>query len=139
MKLNRELGISLVYITHDLTTAYQVCDNVVVMYGGSIVEAGHVESVIHTPQHPYTQLLVSSIPLMDRSQRWAEDEIEEPASGAGRVVTGCKFAPRCRFVMQGCWEAQPPLYRVGTESAAACILHRDGGALNAEELVEVLG
>jgi peptide/nickel transport system ATP-binding protein len=137
--LNRELGISIVYITHDLTTAYQVCDNVIVMYGGSIVEAGHAESVIHNPQHPYTQLLVASIPLMDRSQRWGEDEIDEPAASAPRVVTGCKFAPRCRFVMEGCWEAQPPLYRVGAESAAACILHREHGVLNAEELVQVLG
>lgn len=136
--LNRDLGISIVYITHDLTTAYQVCDNVIVMYGGSIVEAGRAESVIRNPQHPYTQLLVSSIPLMDRSQRWVEEEIEEAATVAERKVTGCKFAPRCRFVTEGCWEAQPPLYRVGEESAAACVLHREGGVLSAQELVQVL-
>ena len=136
--LNRELGISIVYITHDLTTAYQVCDNVIVMYGGSIVEAGHAESVIHNPQHPYTQLLVASIPLMDRSQRWGEEEIDEPVLGTPRPITGCKFAPRCRFVMEDCWKAQPPLYRVSSESAAACILHREAGVLSAEGLVEVL-
>jgi peptide/nickel transport system ATP-binding protein len=136
--LNRDFGISIVYITHDLTTAYQVCDNVIVMYGGSIVEAGHAESVIHNPQHPYTQLLVASIPLMDRSQRWAEDELDEPSTNAPRIISGCKFAPRCRFVMERCWQVQPPLFRVSDESAAACILHQEGGVLTAEELVQVL-
>lgn len=136
--LNRDFGISIVYITHDLTTAYQVCDNVIVMYGGSIVEAGHAESIIHNPQHPYTQLLVASIPLMDRSQRWAEEELDEPALSAPRIISGCKFAPRCRFVMEQCWQAQPPLFRIGDESAAACLLHQEGGVLTAEELVQVL-
>jgi oligopeptide/dipeptide ABC transporter ATP-binding protein len=109
------------------------------MYGGSIVEAGRAESVIHNPQHPYTQLLVASIPLMDRSQRWAEEEMDEPEINATRTVTGCKFALRCRFVMEDCWKAQPPLYRVNQECAAACILHREAGVLNADELVQVLG
>lgn len=138
-RLNRDMGISIVYITHDLTTAYQVCDNVIVMYGGSIVEAGHAEKVIRTPQHPYTQLLVSSIPTMDRSQRWAEEEVEESVTTAPRKITGCKFAPRCRFVMDECWQAQPPLYHTREQSGAACILHRDGGVLSGEELTQVLG
>ena len=136
--LNRDLGISIVYITHDLTTAYQVCDNVIVMYAGSIVEAGHVEKIIHNPQHPYTQLLVSSIPTMDRSQRWAEEEGDEPATLTTRVVTGCKFAPRCQFVREECWQAQPPLYRAGKESAAACILHAQNGVLDEQELEQLL-
>lgn len=136
--LNRDLGISIVYITHDLTTAYQVCDNVIVMYGGSIVEAGRAESVIQNPQHPYTQLLVSSIPLMDRSQRWVEDEDVEPAVITEREVTGCKFAPRCRFVTEACWEAQPPLYHIAGESGAACILYKENGVLSSEEVVHVL-
>jgi len=74
-KLNTEFEISLLYITHDLTTAYQVCDDIVVLYQGSVVEAGSVERVIREPKHPYTQLLVSSIPLTDRSKRWGQDEI----------------------------------------------------------------
>ena len=54
-QLNRELGISVIYITHDLTTAYQICDNIVVLYRGSVAEAGSVEQVIQAPKHPYTQ------------------------------------------------------------------------------------
>jgi peptide/nickel transport system ATP-binding protein len=137
--LNRDMGISIVYITHDLTTAYQVCDNVIVMYGGSIVEAGRAENIIRNPQHPYTQLLVSSIPTMDRSQRWAEEELEEPATTVPRKITGCKFAPRCRFAIEECWQAQPPLYHASEQTGAACVLHRDGGVLSSEELTQVLG
>jgi len=65
--LNRNLDISIIYITHDLTTAFQICDNILVLYKGQVVEAGAVEKVIGDPRHPYTQLLVSSIPLPDLS------------------------------------------------------------------------
>ena len=62
MQLNQERGISIIYITHDLATAYQVADNIIVLYRASVAEAGDVERVVKTPQHPYTQLLVASIP-----------------------------------------------------------------------------
>lgn len=80
--LNTEFGISLLYITHDLTTAYQICDNIVVLYQGSVAEAGSVEKVIHEPQHPYTQLLVSSIPQPDRSRSWGDGR--DPGVGSDR-------------------------------------------------------
>ena len=69
-QLNREFGISLVYITHDLTTAYQISENIVVLYRGSVAEAGDVELVVKQPKHPYTQLLVSSVPQPDPRQPW---------------------------------------------------------------------
>ena len=64
-ELNQEFGISLIYITHDLTTAYQISENIIVLYRGSVAEAGDVEQVVGDPQHPYTQLLVGSVPLPD--------------------------------------------------------------------------
>jgi oligopeptide/dipeptide ABC transporter ATP-binding protein len=136
--LNRERDISIVYITHDLTTAYQVCDNVMVMYAGSIVEAGRAENVIRAPQHPYTQLLVSSIPLMDRSQRWAEDDGEGAVTDGERVNHGCRFAPRCKFVQDNCWDAPPPLYRVNEQNAAACYLHSEHAELQDQDVAHVL-
>jgi oligopeptide/dipeptide ABC transporter ATP-binding protein len=136
--LNRDMGISIVYITHDLTTAYQVCDNVMVMYAGSIVEAGHAESVIRNPQHPYTQLLVSSIPLMDRSQGWAEDDGVGMEMVVGRENSGCRFAPRCKFVHEACWQTPPPLYRVSDHNAAACFLHQESGELPGQDVAHVL-
>ena len=75
-ELNRRYGISILYITHDLTTAYQICDNILIMYSGAVVEAGAVEQVIREPKHPYTQLLISSIPLPDKSKRWIDIDTE---------------------------------------------------------------
>jgi peptide/nickel transport system ATP-binding protein len=120
--LNRDLGISILYITHDLTTAYQVCDNIIVMYAGSIVEAGTVEKVIRDPQHPYTRLLIASIPLVDRTRRWAEESADEAATRVSRATNGCKFAPRGRWAEESCWQSPPPLYQTERDRAVACIL-----------------
>ena len=136
--LNRDLGISILYITHDLTTAYQVCDNIMVMYGGSVVEVGNAEKVIRAPQHPYTRLLISSIPLMDRSKRWADEEADEPALKDARLVSGCKFAPRCRWAEESCWQVAPPLYRTEPDRAAACVLYRENAVLEAQDMAQVL-
>lgn len=137
--LNRDLGISIVYITHDLTTAYQVCDNIIVMYGGQVVEAGAVGNVIRDPQHPYTQLLVSSIPLMDRAQRWEEQAENEPNRPNGRSSTGCKFASRCRWSEERCWTTPPPLYQTDATRAVACVLHDDNPVLESHDVTEVFG
>ena len=61
-QLNEEFGISVIYITHDLTTAYQISENIIVMYSGSVAEAGDIGLVVKQPQHPYTQLLIGSVP-----------------------------------------------------------------------------
>jgi len=138
LKLNRELGISLVYVTHDLTTAYQVSENIMVMYQGSVTEVGDVELVIKDPRHPYTQLLVGSIPLPDPKRRWSQ------ASGPGVIQAssdankGCKFADRCPHVMPMCWESRPPLFRVDFARAATCHLYREADTVDGVELMETL-
>ncbi|CAI8012585.1 Oligopeptide transport ATP-binding protein OppF [Geodia barretti] len=93
--LNRDFGISVIYITHDLTTAYQMCDNIIVMYRGSVAEAGSVEEVIQNPKHPYTQLLIDSVPQPDPKAAWGEDEDEsvDRVDEASMVTDQCKFAP----------------------------------------------
>ncbi|MFN8619264.1 MAG: ABC transporter ATP-binding protein [Chloroflexota bacterium] len=136
-KLNTEFGISLVYITHDLTTAYQVCDNIMVLYQGSVAEAGSVEKVIREPKHPYTQLLVSSIPLTDRTKRWGEDEVPVPEASAGRATSGCRFAPRCPYAMEPCWSTLPPLFQTDADRAASCFLHQQSPVLRSEEIGRV--
>ena len=78
--LNRDFGISIIYITHDLTTAYHVSDDILVLYQGSLAEAGDVELVIKQPEHPYTQLLVNSIPWADLNRRWDETPIQARGS-----------------------------------------------------------
>ncbi len=132
--LNRELGISILYITHDLTTAFQICENIVILYQGTVAEAGPVERVIGAPRHPYTQLLVSSIPLPDLSRKWGGDELHIPEASAGRKTSGCKFAPRCPHVMEMCWGNVPPKFLPDGERLATCFLYRDKPVLAAADI-----
>jgi oligopeptide/dipeptide ABC transporter ATP-binding protein len=131
-KMNDQLGITILYITHDLTTAYHVCDYIMVLYRGSVMEAGDVDSVIANPQHPYTQLLIDSIPWPDLTRKWGQQEIttDEAKSRLG----GCKFASRCPHVMEKCRQAQPPLYQIDATRAAACYLFEDQPQLAGEHL-----
>ena len=109
-KLRDEQQVSVVYITHDLATAYYISDRIAIMLRGFIVEAGPVQKVLENPLHPYTQLLQESVPKPVTSARdeWAKHidlgtlEVKE----YGRV--GCKYAGRCPFVMDKCHEADPP-------------------------------
>jgi peptide/nickel transport system ATP-binding protein len=136
-RLNRELGISVIYITHDLTTAYQICDNILVLYRGAVAEAGGVEQVIQAPKHPYTKLLVSSIPVPDRRRRWTGEDLPETDSPAPRVSHGCQFAPRCPSVMDGCWQHRPAFYRTDEHRVASCFLYQDSPILETPDVAEV--
>jgi peptide/nickel transport system ATP-binding protein len=120
--LNEDLGISFVYITHDLTTAYQVSDNILVLYKGRLAEVGDVESVIKNPKHPYTQLLVGSIPLPDPNRRWGENVIAASTDESEASRQGCMFASRCPHVMDICRTSVPPLFQSSTHRAASCFL-----------------
>jgi oligopeptide/dipeptide ABC transporter ATP-binding protein len=142
MKLKRELGISLLYITHDLTTAYQISDNIYILYRGAVAEVGSVEQVIKNPQHPYTRLLVSSIPLPDPDHHWGgEAELERKAAAtksAGKPLLGCKFANRCPFAMKECHETPPPLYRTNEDRAVACYLYKESASVEGQVMAEAL-
>ncbi len=134
--LNRDLGISILYITHDLTTAYQISENIVVLYLGEVAEAGSVERVIREPKHPYTRLLISSIPLPDRKRRWGDENIPD-VENSGRTNTGCRFAPRCPAVMERCWSALPPLYLIEPNRAASCFLYDDKSVMPSNDLAQL--
>jgi len=126
-KLNEDFGISVLYITHDLTTAYQISQNIIVLYGGSVAEAGDVELVVRQPKHPYTQLLIGSIPSPNPRHRWTKRPVVEARAAANG---SCKFAPRCPAAMPRCWEMHPPIYQADAHRVVACYLH--DGAPTAE-------
>jgi oligopeptide/dipeptide ABC transporter ATP-binding protein len=134
--LHEEMGISIVYITHDLATAYQISDTILVMYRASVVEAGAVEPIVERPEHPYTKLLIASIPRVSTDRTWMSDAIPAPAG----VVTrgGCSFVDRCPVAMAECSEAAPPMYRTEAERAVACYRHRGAPELAAADLGKVL-
>jgi oligopeptide/dipeptide ABC transporter ATP-binding protein len=139
-QLNQDFGISLIYITHDLTTAYQISQNIIVLYRGSVAEAGDVERAVRDPRHPYTQLLVGSIPLPNPDHHWqGEAAASQVAQRAASTADGCKFTARCPHAMEDCLWAPPPLYQLEPNRAAACYLYRDKPELKAEELDKVLG
>lgn len=137
-KLNKDYGISIIYITHDLTTAYHVANSIIVLYRGSVMEAGSIDRVIKAPQHPYTRLLIDSIPWPDINRKWGQSEIVAREQDHGSVETGCKFASRCPFVMDKCRRAHPALYQVAPEQVAACFLYDDQPVVARERLSEVL-
>lgn len=85
LRLKRDYGISFLYITHDLSTAYEISDEIVILYQGEVVEQGNAQQVIRDPQHEYTQLLIRSIPIPDPDLRW-KDRLEIPASLLNRNV-----------------------------------------------------
>jgi oligopeptide/dipeptide ABC transporter ATP-binding protein len=121
-KLNKEFGISLLYITHDLTTAYQISQNIIVLYGGSVSEAGDVELVVQRPKHPYTQLLIGSIPSPNPRHRWMTRGTAD-AANRGSANGSCRFAARCPSAMPRCWEMHPPLFQSDEHRVVACYLH----------------
>lgn len=133
--LQRDHGVSIIYITHDLTTAYHIAKSIIVLYRGGVMEAGDVDQVIKSPQHPYTQLLVDSIPWPNLNQRWGEHPII--AREAGGTGEGCPFRSRCPMAMEIC-RTRPPLYQVRPTQAAACYLHEREPQIVAERLSELL-
>ena len=134
-QLNQERGISIIYITHDLATAYQVADNIIVLYRASIAEAGDVERVVKSPQHPYTQLLIASIPRVTTERNWIVEENRPAATRA--TPAGCRFAARCPVAMPLCLDAPPPLFRTETNRAVACYQYRDAATLPPEAMASV--
>src|SRR5215831_5728238 len=94
-KLTDEHGISILYITHDLATAYQVSDSILVLYRAHVAEAGAVEQVVTAPQHPYTQLLIAAIPRAHATRDWLAQDGEANLGDRARTSKGCCFADRC--------------------------------------------
>ncbi len=121
LKLNKETGTSIIMITHDLGVVAQMCQRLIVMYAGKVVEEGTVEEIFLKPKHPYTQGLIQSVPDM-RNKKQRLYSIKGTVPKPGSIKHGCTFAPRCEFVTEDCLASEPPLY--GTEHRVRCIMHK---------------
>ena len=125
LKLRDEQNISFLYITHDLSTAYQIGDDLYILYQGSLTEKGDTIRVIENPKHPYVQELIASIPVADPNERW-KTTISLPSEEdlRAQVESSCRFYPRCPHRMDRCLASRPPLFPIeGADHQAACFLH----------------
>lgn len=112
-QLKDDLGVSVLYITHDLATAYYVSDRIAIMFRGNIIEEGPVEQVLMEPKHPYTKLLRESIPEVDPDMRWSETVTLSDTEQEEYLRKGCKFAGRCPLAMEICRGVMPEEISIG--------------------------
>ncbi len=136
-KLQRDYGVTIIYITHDLTTAYHIANSIVVLYRGNVMEAGEVEKVIKAPQHPYTQLLIDSIPWPDINRQWRKSEVQVREAEGSHSGPGCKFYSRCPHAHEKC-RATPPMYRLSQDQGATCYLYDQHPQISLESLSDLL-
>jgi oligopeptide/dipeptide ABC transporter ATP-binding protein len=118
-EIQEETGLSIIFITHDFGIVAKMCDRVMVMYAGRIVERGSVRDIFNHPSHPYTQALLNSVPkLEERVGRLYSIEGQPPA--LWNLPTGCRFAPRCPYVDERCEKEYPPSVTVQEGHTADC-------------------
>jgi peptide/nickel transport system ATP-binding protein len=123
-RLKGEMGLSILFITHDIALASDICDNLTVMYAGETIEWGSSEQILLTPSHPYTKMLLASTPRLrgDTTPSFipgAPPDLVEPPSG-------CRFHPRCPYAFEPCSEEFPDAFQVGEGHLTRCWLYRGG-------------
>ncbi len=119
-RLRDEIGMAVIWITHDLGVVAGLVDKVNVMYAGFLVEMGPVKEIYHRPRHPYTIGLLGSLPRLDETQHEKLTSIEGLPPDLVAPPPGCPFAPRCDYVSDRCLTENPQLETVGLEHRAAC-------------------
>ncbi|WP_131104578.1 ABC transporter ATP-binding protein [Ornithinimicrobium sufpigmenti] len=117
--IQEERGISVIFITHDLGVVADICDRVMVMYAGQIVEGAEVHRVFEEPQHPYQEGLIAAMPRLDNKGELRSIPGSPPR--IGRFPQGCRFHPRCPYAVEACKEGTIPLLEVHPEHTSRCI------------------
>jgi peptide/nickel transport system ATP-binding protein/oligopeptide transport system ATP-binding protein len=136
-ELQVRTGTALLLITHDLAVVAETVETIAVMYAGRIVEAGKVEQVLLSPQHPYTQGLMSSIPGVKKRGE-ALSVIKGVVPNPFRMPAGCKFQPRCPFAWDACRAGEPDLLPTASGATSRCFLHAPEGASRLPDFEKVV-
>ena len=118
-ELNESMGTSVVFITHDLGVVSELCDTVIVMYTGPIVEQAPVKELFESPKHPYTKGLLNAIPKITRERNPLET-IEGMVPNPTERIEGCSFSPRCPYATDQCRKAEPPMAELSDGRLVRC-------------------
>jgi len=118
--LSRELRAAVILITHNMALVASLCNRVIVMYAGRIVEEGPTRAIFKNPQHPYTWSLLRSMPRVDEVEKERLISIKGLPPDLGKMPPGCKFHPRCKFRIDRCLTEEPPLAEVDPGQIARC-------------------
>ena len=130
--LQRELGLAMLFITHDLSVLVEVCDRLAIMYAGRIVEEGPSQEVFERPAHPYTKALAAAFPTIgDLRFRGKPSGLGGDPPQPDAIPPGCSFHPRCPVAFDQCPQTVPELYDAGDRRRAACLLIREGAEATA--------
>ncbi|MCA9859052.1 MAG: ABC transporter ATP-binding protein [Thermomicrobiales bacterium] len=132
--LQQEMGLAYLFISHDLSTVRYLCSRVIVLYLGTIVEEGTVEEIFSAPKHPYTQALLSAVPIPDPALRSSRNRIVLPGETPHLThpIVGCPLADRCPYVEPSHREGRIPMVSVGPgDHRVACLLYQDGSGAGA--------
>ena len=124
-RLNRELDMTTILITHDLGVVATLCDKVVVMYGGLIMEDGTVEEIFYHPKHPYTMGLIDSIPRVTGGEKQRLKPIPGTPPNLIHPPKGCPFSTRCPYCMNVCMEEMPPYFQEDGHRTMCWLLHEE--------------
>ena len=120
LDLKEDVGKSVLWITHDLGVVAELCDRVLVMYAGQVVEEAMVEELFLRPRHPYTAGLLDSMPTLEERRQESLRTIEGMPPNMARMPSGCAFHPRCEYASERCVEEMPKLERSGSDGLVAC-------------------
>ena len=118
LELKEKFQVSFIYITHDLSTAYYVSDYIAIMYRGSVVEYGPSNEILTRPEHPYTALLLDSVPTVGK--KWQSDRKPPELELKEYQAAACRFAERCAFARPICRETRPPMVTISEDRRALC-------------------
>jgi peptide/nickel transport system ATP-binding protein len=120
LNLRKDLGLTYLFITHDLAVAKYISDKIAIMYLGKIIEMSSKESIFLNPMHPYTQALLSAIPIPNPKRKRKRIELIGEVPSAINIPTGCRFHPRCPYKKDECSKKDPPIIEVEKEHFVAC-------------------
>ena len=121
--LRQRLGLTYLFISHDLAVVGQVCDRIAVMYLGKVVEGAPALDLVREPQHPYTRALLSAVPVPDPGRKHERQHLKGELPSPLAPPSGCPFHPRCPQVMERCAREFPPRFETGAARFAHCWLH----------------